>query len=133
MLGRVLAPHTQGAMRHGWGFSGCIRWPVPLADRYHVVTVRGAPPILLVASTHDPSTSYVWSHEMRDHIACPCCSRATATVTLFLAEQRTHARRHRPLPHHQTDTPAQHRLSRLSPNPGAPWSASHAKLPRSAL
>ena len=22
-----------------------------------------------MASTHDPSTSYVWSHEMRDHIA----------------------------------------------------------------
>ena len=34
-----------------------------------MVTVRGAPPILLVASTHDPSTSYVWSHEMRDHVA----------------------------------------------------------------
>jgi pimeloyl-ACP methyl ester carboxylesterase len=69
LLGRVLAPHTQGASEAWLGILGCIRWPVPLARRYHVVTVRGAPPILLVASTHDPSTSYVWSHEMRDHIA----------------------------------------------------------------
>ena len=69
LLGRILAPHTQGASEAWLGILGCVRWPVPLARRYHVVTVRGAPPILLVASTHDPSTSYVWSHEMRDHIA----------------------------------------------------------------
>jgi pimeloyl-ACP methyl ester carboxylesterase len=68
-LGRVLAPHTQGASEAWLGILGCIRWPVPLARPHHTVTVRGAPPILLVASTHDPSTPYVFAHEMRDHIA----------------------------------------------------------------
>jgi pimeloyl-ACP methyl ester carboxylesterase len=69
LLGRVLAPHTQGASEAWLGILGCIRWPVPLARPHHTVTVRGAPPILLVASTHDPSTPYVFAHEMRDHIA----------------------------------------------------------------
>ena len=46
---------------------GCMRWPVP-PNPPHELSVRGAPPILLVAATHDPSTSYVWSHEMRDRI-----------------------------------------------------------------
>jgi len=48
---------------------GCSRWPVPLARAYHQVEVRGAPPILLAASTHDPETNYRWSHEMHAHIA----------------------------------------------------------------
>jgi hypothetical protein len=30
--------------------------------------VRGAPPILVVSSTHDPSTSYVWANELRTQI-----------------------------------------------------------------
>jgi TAP-like protein len=66
-LGRALAPHTQGASEAWLGMLGCMRWPVP-PNPPHELSVRGAPPILLVAATHDPSTSYVWSHEMRDHI-----------------------------------------------------------------
>jgi hypothetical protein len=31
--------------------------------------VRGAPPILLVSSTHDTETPCPWAHEMHDHIA----------------------------------------------------------------
>jgi pimeloyl-ACP methyl ester carboxylesterase len=65
LLGRVLAPHTQGASEAWLGILGCIRWPTPLANPPHTVTVRGAPPILVVASTHDPSTPYVWAHELR--------------------------------------------------------------------
>jgi pimeloyl-ACP methyl ester carboxylesterase len=57
--GRRLAPHTQGANEAWIGITGCMRWPVPLANPPHRARVRGAPPILLVSSTHDPSTPYV--------------------------------------------------------------------------
>jgi TAP-like protein len=69
LSGRVLAPHTQGASEAWPGMLACMRWPVPLARPQHTVNVRGAPPILLAASTHDPSTPYVFAHEMHDHIA----------------------------------------------------------------
>jgi pimeloyl-ACP methyl ester carboxylesterase len=64
LLGRAIAPHTQGASEAWLGILGCMRWPAPLANPPHEVAVRGAPPILLVASTHDPSTSYAWAHEL---------------------------------------------------------------------
>ena len=57
--GRALAPHTQGANEAWIGITGCMQWPVPLANPPHRARVRGAPPILLVSSTHDPSTPYV--------------------------------------------------------------------------
>jgi hypothetical protein len=68
LLGRILAPHTQGASEAWLGILACIRWPTPLANPPHTATVRGAPPILMAASTHDPSTAYVWSQELRDQI-----------------------------------------------------------------
>jgi pimeloyl-ACP methyl ester carboxylesterase len=69
LLGRMLAPHTQGGSEAWHAITGCIRWPVPLARPYHTVTVRGAPPILLVSSTHDTETPYPWARDMHDHIA----------------------------------------------------------------
>ncbi|HMJ34996.1 MAG TPA: alpha/beta hydrolase [Baekduia sp.] len=68
LLGRVLAPHTQGASEAWLGILGCMRWPVPLANPPHRAEVHGAPPILVAASTHDPSTPYVWAQELRDQI-----------------------------------------------------------------
>jgi pimeloyl-ACP methyl ester carboxylesterase len=68
-LGRTLAPHTQAASEAWLGILGCLRWPVPLANAPHTVSVRGAPPILLAASTHDPSTPYVWANELRNQLA----------------------------------------------------------------
>jgi pimeloyl-ACP methyl ester carboxylesterase len=68
VLGRALAPHTQGAGETWLGLTECLRWPVPLANPPHSVRVRGTPPILLVGATHDPSTPYVWAHGLRDQI-----------------------------------------------------------------
>jgi pimeloyl-ACP methyl ester carboxylesterase len=68
LLGRIIAPHTQGASEAWLGILGCMRWPVPLANPPHRARVRGAPPILVAASTHDPSTPYVWAQELRDQL-----------------------------------------------------------------
>jgi pimeloyl-ACP methyl ester carboxylesterase len=59
--GRAIAPHTQGASEAWLGITGCMRWSVALANPPHRPKIRGAPPILLVSATHDPSTSYVWA------------------------------------------------------------------------
>jgi pimeloyl-ACP methyl ester carboxylesterase len=68
LLGRALAPHTQAA-GEGWpALLGCMRWPVPLVNPPHRATIRGAPPILLVSSTHDPSTPYRWAHDLLGQI-----------------------------------------------------------------
>jgi pimeloyl-ACP methyl ester carboxylesterase len=64
LLGRVVAPHTQGASEAWLGLLGCMRWPVPVTYLPHSITVRGAPPILLVSATHDPETNYRWAHEL---------------------------------------------------------------------
>jgi pimeloyl-ACP methyl ester carboxylesterase len=68
LLGRVLAPHTQGASEAWLGILGCMRWPVPVANPPHRPAVSGAPPILVAASTHDPSTPYVWAQQLRDDL-----------------------------------------------------------------
>jgi pimeloyl-ACP methyl ester carboxylesterase len=68
LLGRVLAPHTHGASEAWLGMLACMRWPVPATYLPHSIMVRGAPPILLVGSTHDPETNYVWAHELRNQM-----------------------------------------------------------------
>jgi pimeloyl-ACP methyl ester carboxylesterase len=69
LLGRTVAPHTQGATQSWTILAGCMNWPVPVANPPYLIDVRGAPPILLVNATHDPSTAYEWAHGLRDQIA----------------------------------------------------------------
>jgi pimeloyl-ACP methyl ester carboxylesterase len=66
--GRAIAPHTQGASEAWLGVTGCLRWPVPVANPPHRAAIRGAPPILLVSASHDPSTSYVWARRVHRQI-----------------------------------------------------------------
>ena len=67
-LGRRVAPHTQGASEAWLGILGCLGWPVPQANPQHRPKIHGAPPILLVSATHDPSTSYVWARRAASQI-----------------------------------------------------------------
>ena len=64
LLARALAPHTRGAGEAWPALIGCMRWPASLPNPPHRVRVHGAPPILLVNSTHDPSTPYRWAHHV---------------------------------------------------------------------
>jgi hypothetical protein len=69
LLGRVLAPHSQGFAEAWTGVLGCLDWPVPPANPPHRLGIHRAPPILLVSATHDPSTPYVWAQDLRSQIA----------------------------------------------------------------
>jgi pimeloyl-ACP methyl ester carboxylesterase len=68
LLGRVIAPHTQGASQTWRLMTGCLDWPVPVANPPHRAEVSGAPPILIVNSTYDLSTPYIWAHALRDQV-----------------------------------------------------------------
>jgi pimeloyl-ACP methyl ester carboxylesterase len=58
-LGRSLAPHLQGASEQ-WDVLRCIGWPVPAANPFRRLDVRGVP-TLIVNATHDASTAYSWA------------------------------------------------------------------------
>jgi pimeloyl-ACP methyl ester carboxylesterase len=64
LLARALAPHTQGAGEAWPALIGCMRWPSSLPNPPHRAEIHGAPPILLVNATHDPSTPYRWAHDV---------------------------------------------------------------------
>jgi pimeloyl-ACP methyl ester carboxylesterase len=65
---RALAPHTGGATET-WKFvSGCIGWPEPPQNPPHRARITGAPPMVLVNATHDPSTAYVWAPSLQAQI-----------------------------------------------------------------
>ncbi len=67
-LARIDAPHLGGANQTGQIISECTGWPRPTVDPRHFLDVNGAPPSLIVNSTHDPSTSYVWALSMQAQI-----------------------------------------------------------------
>jgi pimeloyl-ACP methyl ester carboxylesterase len=65
---RLLAPHMGGATETGRIISACVGWPRPRTDPRHFLRIQGAPPSLIVNSTYDPSTSYVWALSMQAQI-----------------------------------------------------------------
>jgi hypothetical protein len=101
------------------GLLACMRGPVPVTYLPHRIMVRGAPPILLVGSTHDPETNTSGRTNCAARCPAPCCSPATATVTPLVAAEQPDERRDRALPHRTPDTPAEHRLPRLRAETGS--------------
>jgi len=68
LLGQVTSPHTAGASQTWTILTGCVGWPVPLANPPRPIDVQGAPPILIVNAAYDPSTAYIWAHRLREQI-----------------------------------------------------------------
>lgn len=61
LLGRVVAPRMHGASQTWTIVTGCLGWPAPVMNEPHPANARGAPPILIINATHDPSTAYSWA------------------------------------------------------------------------
>jgi pimeloyl-ACP methyl ester carboxylesterase len=66
-LGHAFAPHTLGASQTWDIQTRCAGWPIA-GRTFDLPEVHGAPPIMIVNATHDPSTSYVWAHGLRARI-----------------------------------------------------------------
>ena len=73
---RIIAPHTQGATQTWTVLTGCMGWPVPVANPPSAWHVEGTPPILIVNATYDPSTAYVWAQLLRPRFSARSSSRA---------------------------------------------------------
>ncbi|MEV5379870.1 alpha/beta hydrolase [Streptomyces nondiastaticus] len=66
---RKVAPRT-GAAVEGWVISAsCADWPVEPTSPWQPTTVRGAPPVLIAANTHDPSTPLAGGRRLQQEIA----------------------------------------------------------------
>jgi pimeloyl-ACP methyl ester carboxylesterase len=107
LLAHALAPHTLGAGEAWPGLMNCMRWPVPTANPPHRVRVHGAPPMLLVNATHDPSTPYRWAVNVRDQIpgAVLLTREGDGHTSSLLSQSRTN------------DAIARYLLTRTTPPP----------------
>jgi pimeloyl-ACP methyl ester carboxylesterase len=52
-----------------YGTLTCAFWPVPPVEQAHAVRAEGAPPILVVGTTRDPATPYVWAQALAKQLA----------------------------------------------------------------
>ncbi|GEA88019.1 alpha/beta hydrolase [Cellulomonas cellasea] len=50
----------------GYGGVVCARWPVPEAGGLDSYTAEGAAPIVVIGTTNDPATPYVWAESLSD-------------------------------------------------------------------
>jgi pimeloyl-ACP methyl ester carboxylesterase len=47
-----------------WGSLTCAYWPIPPTGAPFTVHAPGLPPLLVVGSTHDPATPYIWAQAL---------------------------------------------------------------------
>ena len=48
---------------------GCAVWPVPPVSTPHPVVAKGSPPIVVIGTTRDPATPYVWAQGLARQLA----------------------------------------------------------------
>ncbi|MEV0404336.1 alpha/beta hydrolase [Actinoallomurus sp. NPDC050550] len=72
---RARLARVKKAAPHMWRYSemwdmttGCTGWPVPAANPPRPERITGAPTILVVGNTYDPSTAYVWAQALTRQI-----------------------------------------------------------------
>jgi fermentation-respiration switch protein FrsA (DUF1100 family) len=111
MLAGALAPHTQGAGEAWPALIGCMRRPVPPLNLPHRARVHGAPPILLVNATHDPSTPYRWAYDLlqQNPNAVLLTRDGDGHTSSFLR------------PSHTNDAIARYLITRRTPRPGTTY------------
>jgi pimeloyl-ACP methyl ester carboxylesterase len=67
-MAEVRAPLTKGASLSWTMQAACIGWPTPLNNPPAKLNVKTKDPIMMVAATRDPSTSYDWAVGMTKEI-----------------------------------------------------------------
>ena len=50
------------------GASAALTWPVPPTGQPHAVKGTGSPPIVVIGTTRDPATPYVWAVALADQL-----------------------------------------------------------------
>lgn len=62
-----VAPHFGAAIEYG--SLPCAFWRVPPVEPAHAVTAPGAPPILVIGTTRDPATPFVWAKALASQLS----------------------------------------------------------------
>ena len=52
-----------------WGNIGCKYWQTPATGKSHKIVAEGSPTILVVGTTHDPATPYVWAESLASQLS----------------------------------------------------------------
>lgn len=63
----IFAPVFGGYL--AWGNIGCSYWPVAATGNPRAISATGSGPILVVGTTHDPATPYVWAQSLAKQLA----------------------------------------------------------------
>jgi hypothetical protein len=53
----------------GYGGVVCAEWPYPPIGEVGPIAAEGAPPIVVVGTTNDPATPYVWAESLADQLS----------------------------------------------------------------
>jgi pimeloyl-ACP methyl ester carboxylesterase len=61
------SPHFGTAI--AYGSMPCAFWKVPPVEEAHAVTAAGAPPIVVIGTTRDPATPYVWAKALAEQLS----------------------------------------------------------------
>jgi pimeloyl-ACP methyl ester carboxylesterase len=61
------APHFGTPI--AYGSLPCAFWRVPPVEQAHAVRAKGAPPIVVIGTTRDPATPYVWAKALARQLA----------------------------------------------------------------
>ena len=89
----------------------CAFWPVKAASRYTgPFNAPGAPPILVVGTTGDPATPYVWAKALARELDSGVLVTRVGRRPHGLRRQRVRARPRRPLPARARAAAQRHRL-----------------------
>jgi pimeloyl-ACP methyl ester carboxylesterase len=62
-----VSPHFGTAI--AYGSLPCAYWHVPPVESAHAVTAAGAPPIVVIGTTRDPATPYVWAQALAKQLS----------------------------------------------------------------
>jgi pimeloyl-ACP methyl ester carboxylesterase len=63
----------------------CALWPVPPVEQAHPVSAPGAPPILVIGTTHDPATPYTWAQALASQLHARLLTREGSGHTAYLS------------------------------------------------
>ncbi|WP_435298614.1 alpha/beta hydrolase [Timonella sp. A28] len=65
---QILAAAPTMGKYFGFGGVACKNWPYPVAEQKYDLAAKGAAPIMVIGTTNDPATPYVWAEGLTEQL-----------------------------------------------------------------